>query len=427
MNAYGTVYVLKFLSLAAAYYWLYRKGLVARAYDRAAARVSRRLRRKSAAPTFAGAAGAAAVMVLPLVLISLVTRVATHAAYCHYKNLDPGWLNWLAREWPSNLWLTFMLVVIGAQHAALSELPFRIDGLLGPTKAKVRRRLIRSHARVRAAGALAGSALRLRRRAAAYAPYRLWFHVVMTCTVVLLMHTVMSEDPFKGQGWTEPMPESPRREAMFEMARRAGVDEIYLGIRHLVDYTGHMNAWGTHYMWGARIEFSDSYLDAQNDAAVKQTTGHELYHVLHANPYTGRAIVCLVAAVLSCFMLGFPREGTAVRRRFLARAPAYAVLLVLMWPAVQATRNALKRPNEARADAFGARLAVGGRLISLEQAKAALIRGNQYNSTDPDPAWLFKVLFYDHPPLVERLRNLDEVVNQMSAETAQKGRPGRDL
>jgi len=415
MNAYGTVYVLKFLSLAAAYYWLYRKGLAARAYNRVAAHVSRRLHRKSAAPAFAGTASAAAVMVLPLVLISLVTRVATHAAYCHYKNLDPGWLNWLAGEWPSNLWLTFMLVVIGAQHAALSELPFRIDGLLGPTKAKVRRRLLRSHARVRAAGALAESALRLRRRAAAFAPYRLWFHVVMTCMVVVLMHTVMSEDD---QGWTEPMPESPRKEAMLEMARRAGVDEIYLGIRHLADYTDHMNAWGTHYMWGARIEFSDSYLDAQDDAAVKQTTGHELYHVLHSNPYTGRAIVCLVAAVLSCFMIGFPREGTGMRRRFLARAPAYAVLLILMWPAVQATRNALKRPNEARADVFGTRLTVGGRLISLEQAKAALIRGNQYNSTDPDPVWMFKVLFYDHPPLVERLRNLDEVANQMSAETA---------
>jgi Zn-dependent protease with chaperone function len=252
------------------------------------------------------------------------------------------------------------------------------------------------------------------------ASYRLWFLAITACTLLIITQSFAGGNPLSGERRTEPVPDSPRKQSIMNMARLAGVNQINLRIRNDADYGGEMNAWGTDQKLGAEIEFSKSFWDVQDDAAILGTTGHELFHVLHDNSYTFWASICWAGAVLTCFLIGFPKGTRVEGHNPLRRIPVYVMILVLLSPAVRITQNALKRPNEAQADVYGIRLAVGNKLISLEQAKGSLLRSHEFSLLDPDPAWLFKILLYDHPPLVERLRNIDEAVKEMQTETMRR-------
>lgn len=88
--------------------------------------------------------------------------------------------------------------------------------------------------------------------------------------------------------------------------------------------------------------------------------------------------------------------------------PVYILILTAMWLIFQIAINSIQRQHEAEADVYGVRLAVA-RGVPLEKAKLTLIMLSEKSRHDPEPFWLFKYLFYDHPPLGERLSNIAKV------------------
>lgn len=96
------------------------------------------------------------------------------------------------------------------------------------------------------------------------------------------------------------------------------------------------------------------------------------------------------------------------------------MLFVVAWPVSGAVVCAVKRPEEADADRAGVQYLVGKKLISAEDAREALTLISRFNLHDPDPNWLAWLLFYDHPSLTERLRNIDDTARLLGTETAKK-------
>lgn len=396
----GTLYISHILLLLAIYYRLHGKAVPSRILDWSAGRITRHCE-NSKVVTLASGGLTALILFLPLALVSLAMRLATHAVHAQYTGAEPSWWEWTGHKLSSWLWMAMVAVIVGGYYAGLEY---------ARRHAPPDNRLTRLFLKVIPFG---DEILRARRRVAGFAPYRPWYHLVVLSTALIVMQLLMSTNPLAEEGRLEPMPESPMKQAVLAVVERAGAGQVELRIKHLPEVTREMNAWGTHNSFGALIAFSQTYWERASKTAVTQTTGHELFHVLHADSGALRATLYWLLAVCTCLLLGFPPARGGVRRNPLARLPVYVMIFVAAWLPCQAVRYAIHRQHEAYADIYGVQLTVGNGFITLEEAKESLIRSSAYNFNDPDPAWLFKVLFMDHPPLVERLKNMDEAVRQM--------------
>jgi Zn-dependent protease with chaperone function len=438
MSCGGTLYVLYLLLLYVAYYVLYRKGATSRVFAWSVSKLRPRFKWRFVAPLLGGAL-TFGLLLLPFVVGGLLMLLAARLMNSHYRDIDPAWLSWGARNYSS--WLKTLLgaLIVFVPFAALdaythwpvevpkvrqipnnwlTRLVSKVSDYIRPVTSALRR------AGVWCASTKAGAAVtyyisiirELRRRASLSAPYRLLFQTVLMLVLFSGVHSLWRAGLLPGEAKVAPLPESARKATILALAKEVGVDELTLQIKQVSWRTRAMNADGRNKVFGARIRYTDTLWDGQNDDEVTSTTGHELFHVLHSNFYEDLALFCLILLGIPCLLIGPPKKEGGSKSALLSRAPRCALVLLLCWPAHQIGLNALQRPYEAQADVFSVQLTVPGR-VSLEAAKSSLIKVDQSSGLDPNPFWLFKHLFYDHPPLFERLRNIEEAVRQQPAET----------
>jgi Zn-dependent protease with chaperone function len=419
MSAAGTLYLLQLLTLFAIYYRLHQKNVAARLSDWSAALVTVGSGNRHVRALASGIL-TALILSLPLALVSLACRFAAHAVYAHYKSTAPQWSGWVVRNYTSWLWVALVVVISGILYALLE----RLHSMSNAQEARAESAPRDNWFARTPPGAVAirswESFLRARHKAASFGLYHVWYYLVATCLGIVIMQVLMGANPLSGTDSSEPMPDSPQRRVILKVVESAHVSDVALQIRHVSGRTQQMNAWGTHKSKGGRIEFSDTYLEKQPDTALILTTGHELFHVLYEDGNMIWANIFLGLAVFTCAIIGFPKSARNVHRKRLTRIPLYVMLFVTLWPACQAVRYAITRQHEAYADMYGVQLTVGNHFITLEEAKAPLVKSHENNFTDPDPAWLFKILLYDHPSLVERLRNMDEAMRLINEVVQQE-------
>lgn len=201
-----------------------------------------------------------------------------------------------------------------------------------------------------------------------------------------------------------PMPESPLRTELIEMARRDGVPVRDVLVADASRRTTALNAYVSGIGPTRRIVVYDTLLADAPPAEVVSVVAHELGHAKDRDVLTGTALGALGAAalVIGLYLLGgwtglLRRAGveSLTDPRAIGLLLAVAAVVGLVSTPVQAY---VSRLIEARADAHA--LALTGDPATFEQMQKRL---TLVNLADPDPPAWEQTLFGSHPTTVERI------------------------
>jgi STE24 endopeptidase len=197
-----------------------------------------------------------------------------------------------------------------------------------------------------------------------------------------------------------PLPAGPVREAVLELAQRAGVS---VGEVYEVDASSRTtaaNAYVTGLGATKRVVLFDTLLRELTLEEIRLVVAHELAHVRHRDVPRGLAHLALSApaGMYAVAQLTRRLDRSGSPRASAASLPALVLSLGAVSAAVGSLASALSRAVERRADAFSLTLTDAPEpFISFERRLVA------QNLLDPDPPrWLVQ-LIGTHPPTVERI------------------------
>ena len=224
---------------------------------------------------------------------------------------------------------------------------------------------------------------------------------VLTAAVlafVMLLSPVLIEPLFNKY---EPVPPGQVRDAVVEMAGRAGIppDKIYMynGSRQSNNFTANAGGIGST----ARVAISDVALKNASLDEVRAVTGHEIGHYVLKHSWWGVLFFSVLAIVL--FWLAdrlFPRFA----RAFGSNAqigdprgiPVLMFLVSLFGLLALPFLNTFSRTLESQADRYS--LETENRPDALS---TALVKTAEYRY--PRPGAIEEVIFYDHPSVERRV------------------------
>lgn len=220
---------------------------------------------------------------------------------------------------------------------------------------------------------------------------------------VLLLSPVLIEPLFNRY---QPVPAGPVRDAVVEMAGRAGIppEKIYMfdGSRQSNNFTANAGGVGST----ARVAISDVALKSASLDEVRAVTGHEIGH--YVLKHTWILLLTLAVAAVVLFWLAervFPR----VARAFGSDAtigdprgiPVLLFLVSLFGVLSTPLLSSLSRMLETQADNYSLRTE------NLPDAlSSALVKTAEYRY--PRPSALEEIIFYDHPSVERRVRRAME-------------------
>ncbi len=181
--------------------------------------------------------------------------------------------------------------------------------------------------------------------------------------------------------------------------------------------SGHSNAYFTGIGKVKRVVLFDTLLEQLEDRELLAVLAHELGHWRHGH-LRSRLIESLLIALLSCW-LGF----TLLRGGWLpgwfgsAELSFYAQVILLGWLAGQIgflwtpLSSWWSRRHERQADRFAVNLTGSGRELA-----SGLVKLARENLSSMFPHPLYAAFYFSHPPLVERVQQLEPMVAEDSVQ-----------
>ena len=215
---------------------------------------------------------------------------------------------------------------------------------------------------------------------------------------VMLLSPVLIEPLFNKY---EPVPPGQVRDAVVEMAGRAGIpaDKIYMynGSRQSNNFTANAGGIGST----ARVAISDVALKNASLDEVRAVTGHEIGHYVLKHTWWGVLFFSVLAIVL--FWLAdrlFPRFarafGSDAQIGDPRGIPVLMFLVSLFGLLALPFLNTFSRTLESQADRYS--LETENRPDALS---TALVKTAEYRY--PRPGQIEEVIFYDHPSVERRV------------------------
>jgi len=213
----------------------------------------------------------------------------------------------------------------------------------------------------------------------------------------------------------EPLlPKNPALTASLEqMVQRAGQDipperMFWMGAG---EKTTGLNAYVTGIGASKRIVVWDTTIAKMNNQQIVFVAGHEMGHYVLKHIPKGLAflsVLLLIAFYLGCRCLGWllARWGSAWEIRGLydwASLPVLLLLLSVFSFAINPVGAAFSRYLEHQADQYGLEVTHGLRPDSGQIAAQAFQVLGEVGLSDPDPSPVNMFLFYDHPPISDRV------------------------
>lgn len=203
-----------------------------------------------------------------------------------------------------------------------------------------------------------------------------------------------------------PVPPGPVRDAVVEMAGRAGIppNKIYMfnGSRQSNNFTANAGGVGST----ARVAISDVALKNASLDEVRAVTGHEIGHYVLKHSWWGVLIFTVMAVIL--FWLAdklYPRFarwfGTSAVLSDPRGIPVLVFLVSLLGLLSSPLFNTFSRTIETQADAYSLRTENRPDALST-----ALVKTAEYRY--PRPSALEEIVFYDHPSVERRVRTAME-------------------
>jgi len=221
--------------------------------------------------------------------------------------------------------------------------------------------------------------------------------------VVMLLAPVLIEPLFNKY---EPVPPGKVRDAVVEMAGRAGVppNKVYMynGSRQSNNFTANAGGVGST----ARVAISDVALKDASLAEVRAVTGHEIGHYVLKHSWWGILFFSVLAIVL--FWLAdrlYPRFARFFGSRAAIADPAGVPVLLFIASffglLASPLLNTFSRTLESQADLYSLQTE------NLPDAlSSALVKTAEYRY--PRPGKLEEIVFYDHPSVEARVHRAME-------------------
>lgn len=220
---------------------------------------------------------------------------------------------------------------------------------------------------------------------------------------VMLLAPVLIEPLFNHY---TPVPPGPVREAVVEMAGRAGVPPsrvfMYNGSRQSNNFTANAGGVGST----ARVAISDVALKNASLDEVRAVTGHEIGHYVLKHTWWGILFYSIGALILfwivgrtfGWFARRFGSSSTLPDPRGL---PVLMFMVTLFGVVTLPLSNTFSRTLEAQADMYSLQTENLPDALSTSLVKTAEYRY-------PRPGRLEEVIFYDHPSVESRVRTAME-------------------
>lgn len=220
---------------------------------------------------------------------------------------------------------------------------------------------------------------------------------------VMLLSPVLIEPLFNKY---EPVPPGQVRDAVVEMAGRAGVPPskvyMYNGSRQSNNFTANAGGVGST----ARVAISDVAFKNASLAEVRAVTGHEIGHYVLKHTWWGILFFSVLAIVL--FWLAdrlFPRFARFFGSRAAIADPAGVPVLLFVASffglIASPLINTFSRTLETQADLYSLQTE------NLPDAlSSALVKTAEYRY--PRPGKLEEIVFYDHPSVEARVHRAME-------------------
>jgi len=216
---------------------------------------------------------------------------------------------------------------------------------------------------------------------------------------VMLLAPVLIEPLFNKY---EPVPPGQVRDAVVEMAQRAGIPPskvyMYNGSRQSNNFTANAGGVGST----ARVAISDVAFKNASLDEVRAVTGHEIGHYVLKHSWWGILFYSIAAIVL--FWIA-DRTFPWFARRFGSSAvldeprgiPVLMFMVSLFGLLSLPILNTFSRTLESQADAYSLRTENRPDALST-----ALVKTAEYRY--PRPNRIEEIIFYDHPSVEARVR-----------------------
>ena len=199
-----------------------------------------------------------------------------------------------------------------------------------------------------------------------------------------------------------PVPPGPVRDAVVEMAGRAGIPpaKVYMfnGSRQSNNFTANAGGIGST----ARVAISDVAIRNASLDEVRAVTGHEIGHYVLKHSWYGLAVFTLLALIF--YWLAdrlYPRFasifGSNAALSDPRGVPVLVFLVSLLGLLATPLTNSFSRALELQADIYSLRTENRPDALST-----ALVKTAEYRYPRPGP--VEEALFYDHPSVERRVR-----------------------
>ena len=202
----------------------------------------------------------------------------------------------------------------------------------------------------------------------------------------------------------EPMPDSPLRRRLLELADRGGVPVRDVLVADASRRTTALNAYVSGFGATRRIVVFDTLLRDAPEGEVEVVVAHELGHAARRDVVHGTAVAALGLAALCCglhVLLGWPAALERAGVGLAADPGSVGLLLAVAAVAglvLTPAQNLLSRHVEARADEFALRLSGRPGVFAAMQERLA-----RTNLADLEPGLVKYLLFASHPTTVQRI------------------------
>lgn len=250
-----------------------------------------------------------------------------------------------------------------------------------------------------------------------HSPRRWWFYfwlVALPLGLLLFFITPWVIDPLFHKFEPLQQKDPALTAALEQMLQRAGVDippqrMFWMGAG---EKTTTLNAYVTGFGASKRIVIWDNTIAKMNTPQIVFVAGHETGHyVLQHIP---KGITFFALLFLLVFYVGYrcigwvlARWGTGWGIRCLedwASLPALMLLLSVFSFVVNPIANAVSRHFEHQADQYGLEVTHGLTPDSGQVAAQAFQILGEVGLANPDPNPVGVFLYYDHPPIPDRVR-----------------------
>jgi STE24 endopeptidase len=213
-----------------------------------------------------------------------------------------------------------------------------------------------------------------------------------------------------------PLEDEDLKQSIQELMDKTGFVSSGIFISDASKRDSRLNAYFGGLGKTKRVVLFDTLLEKLNKKELLAVLGHELGHFAHGDIYKNIALLGGMLFVMFAIFGNIPQD--LYLQMGVAQIPAVTMILFLLFMPVLSfvmmpIMGIVSRHNEFEADKMGSRL--GGETGNLYLASALKKLVNE-NKSFPLSHPLYIFFYYTHPPVVERLKELDVYVGYIDED-----------